>query len=126
MSDVRRCGAHLSCLGSGFNFVLDSAVASRPSSGGATHGGVVGLGMGYQAIVSASSDDPAVVGVPPETPDEVRPSATGLVSGPVDDETNIAAADPGDDEVQATEDAGGEVIGETPDGEPMVEGPNSQ
>jgi hypothetical protein len=38
-------------------------------------------------------DDPAVVGVPPETPDEVRPSATGLVTGPVEGETDVHVAD---------------------------------
>jgi len=37
--------------------------------------------------------DPAVVGVPPETPDAVRPSATGLVAGPLDTETDITVAD---------------------------------
>ena len=39
------------------------------------------------------TDDPAVTGVPPETPDDVRPSATGLVTGPVDDETDVEVAD---------------------------------
>ncbi len=34
-------------------------------------------------------DDPAVTGVPEETPAAVRPSATGLVAGPVDDETDV-------------------------------------
>jgi len=38
-------------------------------------------------------EDPAVVGVPPETPDAVRPSATGVVSGPVDGETDVDVAD---------------------------------
>jgi hypothetical protein len=37
--------------------------------------------------------DPAVVGVPPETPDAVRPSATGLVTGPLDTETDVVVAD---------------------------------
>jgi hypothetical protein len=39
------------------------------------------------------SDDPAITGVPPETPDDVRPSATGLVTGPVDGETDVEVAD---------------------------------
>jgi hypothetical protein len=39
------------------------------------------------------TDDPAVTGVPPETPDDVRPSATGLVTGPVDGETDVDVAD---------------------------------
>jgi hypothetical protein len=39
------------------------------------------------------TDDPAVTGVPPETPDDVRPSATGLVTGPIDDETDVEVAD---------------------------------
>jgi hypothetical protein len=38
-------------------------------------------------------EDPAVVGVPPETPDAVRPSATGIVAGPVDGETDVEVAD---------------------------------
>jgi hypothetical protein len=40
-----------------------------------------------------SSDDPAITGVPPETPDDVRPSATGLVTGPVDGDTDVEVAD---------------------------------
>lgn len=40
-----------------------------------------------------SDDDPAITGVPPETPADVRPSATGLVVGPVDDETDVEIAD---------------------------------
>ena len=40
-----------------------------------------------------TNDDPAVVGVPPETPAEVRPSATGVVAGPVDGETDVVVAD---------------------------------
>jgi hypothetical protein len=39
------------------------------------------------------TDDPAVTGVPPETPDDVRPSATGLVTGPVDGDTDVVVAD---------------------------------
>jgi hypothetical protein len=39
------------------------------------------------------SEDPAVVGVPPETPEDVRPSATGLVTGPVEGETDVEVAD---------------------------------
>ena len=39
------------------------------------------------------SDDPAITGVPPETPDDVRPSATGLVTGPVDGDTDVEVAD---------------------------------
>ena len=38
-------------------------------------------------------DDPAITGVPPETPDDVRPSATGLVTGPVDGDTDVEVAD---------------------------------
>jgi hypothetical protein len=34
-------------------------------------------------------EDPAVTGVPPETPDEVRPSATGLVAGPIEGDTDV-------------------------------------
>jgi hypothetical protein len=41
--------------------------------------------------------DPAITGVPPETPDDVRPSATGLVVGPVDGETDIEVAAVGGD-----------------------------
>jgi hypothetical protein len=38
-------------------------------------------------------DDPAVTGVPPETPEQVRPSATGLVTGPIDGQTDVVVAD---------------------------------
>ena len=38
-------------------------------------------------------DDPAVTGVPPETPQQVRPSATGLVTGPIDGQTDVVVAD---------------------------------
>ena len=41
----------------------------------------------------ATDEDPAVVGVPPETPDAVRPSATGVVTGPVEGETDVHVAD---------------------------------
>ena len=40
-----------------------------------------------------ANDEPAVVGVPPETPDQLRPSATGLVAGPVEGETDVQVAD---------------------------------
>jgi len=39
------------------------------------------------------SDDPAITGVSPETSDVVRPSATGLVAGPVEGETDVEIAD---------------------------------
>jgi hypothetical protein len=39
------------------------------------------------------TDDPAVTGVPPEIPEEIRPSATGLVTGPVDGATDVEVAD---------------------------------
>jgi hypothetical protein len=41
-------------------------------------------------------DDPRdaeVVGVPPETPPAVEPSATGLVPGPVEEDTEVDVAD---------------------------------
>jgi hypothetical protein len=38
------------------------------------------------------SDDPAVTGVPPEAPDDVRPTATGLVTGPVEGDTDVDVA----------------------------------
>jgi len=38
-------------------------------------------------------DDPAITGVPPETPDDVRPSATGIVAGPVEGDTDVEVAD---------------------------------
>jgi hypothetical protein len=44
-------------------------------------------------VDTAATDDPAVTGVPEETPEAVRPSATGLVTGPLDTETDIVAAD---------------------------------
>lgn len=40
-----------------------------------------------------TTDDPAVTGVPPETPASVRSSATGIVVGPADGPTDLEAAD---------------------------------
>ncbi|CAN5674560.1 MAG: hypothetical protein ACR2HP_03970 [Ilumatobacteraceae bacterium] len=73
-----------------------------------------------------TNDDPAVVGVPPETPAEVRPSATGVVAGPVDGETDVVVADvagpgraadrePGEFDDRTLEDAEGGVEGSTLD-----------
>ena len=38
-------------------------------------------------------DDPAITGVPEETPADVRPSATGLVAGPLDGTTDVEVAE---------------------------------
>jgi hypothetical protein len=38
-------------------------------------------------------EDPAITGVPPETPERVRPSATGVVAGPLDDDTSVQVED---------------------------------
>jgi hypothetical protein len=57
---------------------------------------------------------PAIIGVPSETPEAVRPSATGLV------------VDPSAEEDRAAIDTGGRVVGEAGDGEPEVEGPTSR
>ena len=38
-------------------------------------------------------EDPAITGVPPETPDQVRPSATGVVAGPLDEEPEVEVED---------------------------------
>jgi len=45
-----------------------------------------------------SSDEPTVVGVPADVPEAVRPSTTGLVTGPVDGtpDVTIADIDPGE------------------------------
>jgi hypothetical protein len=56
----------------------------------------------------------SVVGVPAETPEAVRPSATGLV------------VDPSAEEDEAAIEAGGRVVGATESGEPEIEGPNSE
>ena len=43
---------------------------------------------------SEQDDDvPAVVGVPPETPEAVRPSATGVVVGPLDEPSDVVIAE---------------------------------
>jgi len=39
------------------------------------------------------AEDPAVTGVPPETPEQVRPSATGLVTGPLDTGVDVELAE---------------------------------
>lgn len=76
--------------------------------------------------MDVSSEDPAVVGVPRETPESVRPSATGLVTGPVDGETDVVIAEQvRTEEEQGTPAAGGEVSGGSDDGAPLIEGPNS-
>jgi hypothetical protein len=54
-----------------------------------------------------NDEDPAVVGVPPETPDAVRPSATGLVAGPVDGEVDVEVAEIEVNESAPTEGEGG-------------------
>jgi hypothetical protein len=80
-----------------------------------------------KAAMDVESEDPAVVGVPPETPESVRPSATGLVTGPVDGETDVVIAEQGrSEEEQATLAAGGELSGDSGDGGPLIEGPNSE
>ena len=70
------------------------------------------------------TDDPAVTGVPPETPDDVRPSATGLVTGPLDGDTDVELADVTTDDAQqgdptsldrTLEDAEGGIEGSTLD-----------
>jgi len=55
---------------------------------------------------------PAVVGVPSETPDAVRPSATGLV------------VDPAAEEDEAAIEAGEHVVGQVGDRGPQVDGSN--
>jgi hypothetical protein len=64
---------------------------------------------------SDPAEHPAtVVGVPTDTPQAMRPSATGLV------------VDPSQEEDHAAIEAGGRVVGETDAGEPQIEGPNSK
>lgn len=41
----------------------------------------------------STGDDPAVVGVPPGTPEDVKPSVTGLVKGPLDAEPEVEIAE---------------------------------
>jgi hypothetical protein len=52
------------------------------------------------------TDDPAITGVPEETPADVRPSATGLVAGPLDRETDVEVA-----EIDTPTDSGGRFGG---------------
>ena len=66
-----------------------------------------------------ANDDPAVTGVPPETPDSVRPSATGLVAGPLDSGTDIDVADI---HVESTDDAGASIDQTLEDPEGGIEG----
>jgi hypothetical protein len=61
-----------------------------------------------------AEDPPTVVGVPPETPDAVRPSTTGVVVDPSANEDEAAIA------------AGGRIVGEGASGDPQIEGPNSK
>jgi hypothetical protein len=44
---------------------------------------------GWFGRAEATDDDPAVVGVPPDVPETVRPSTTGLVTGPVDEPADV-------------------------------------
>lgn len=76
-----------------------------------------------------SNDDPVVVGVPPETPAAVRPSTTGLVTGPVDGEPDIVVApvngggdDGGDDPASSDEPAGEDLDRTLEDAEGGIEG----
>ena len=52
---------------------------------------------GWFGRTEPEPDAPTVVGVPAETPEAVRPSATGLVTGPVDSppDVDVADVDPG-------------------------------
>ena len=76
--------------------------------------------------MDVNREDPAVVGVPPETPESVRPSATGLVAGPVDGETDVVTAEHGrTEEERATLAAGGELSGDPDRSATLIEGPNS-
>ena len=55
-----------------------------------------------------ANEDPAVVGIPPETPDQIRPSATGLVAGPVEGDTDVVVADSRDQQRRPPDLASGE------------------
>jgi hypothetical protein len=59
----------------------------------------------------AANEDPAVVGVPPETPEQVRPSATGLVAGPVEGDTDVVVADSRDQQRRSPDRASREPAG---------------
>ena len=61
----------------------------------------------------ATSEDPVVVGVPPETPDAVRSSDVDIVD---------LRATP---EERATVEAGGDPVDIGDDEQPQIEGPNS-
>jgi hypothetical protein len=70
---------------------LNSALSATVDLIGREVGGLFrreGSGTGPE-----TSDDPAVVGVPEDVPDAVRPSTTGLVTGPVDGEPDVTVAD---------------------------------
>lgn len=75
--------------------------------------------------MDVDSEGPAVVGVPPDTPENVRPSATGLVTGPVDGETDVVIAEYGRSEDEQATLAGGELSGDSGGGAPLIEGPSS-
>jgi hypothetical protein len=48
---------------------------------------------GWFGRAEAADDEPAVVGVPPDVPETVRPSTTGLVTGPVEEPPDVVVAD---------------------------------
>jgi hypothetical protein len=55
-------------------------------------GGLFGR-RGEHADETGTDDDPTVVGVPEDVPETIRPSATGLVTGPVEEEPDVVVGD---------------------------------
>jgi len=58
---------------------------------------------------AAANEDPAIVGVPPETPEQIRPSATGVVVGPFEGESDVGVSDGRDKHAPPEADNGNDV-----------------
>ncbi len=72
---------------------LNDAVSTTVEIIGEQVGGLFGRSPRHPAPSGQDGGDPAVVGVPPETRDEVRLSTTGLVPAPVDEPTDVDVAE---------------------------------
>jgi hypothetical protein len=71
---------------------LNDALSVTVDTIGREVGGLFGR-RGQRADETGTDDDPTVVGVPEDMPEAVRPSATGLVTGPVEEEPDVVVGD---------------------------------
>jgi hypothetical protein len=71
---------------------LNDALSATVDLIGREVSGLFGRG-GQHDDETETADDPTVVGVPEDVPETVRPSATGLVTGPVEEQPDVVVRD---------------------------------